>query len=69
MDSILFAMIDREVEINCSSSLGFRGTIQSVDGGVLKLKDDGGKIYYISVAKISAVCEITESHLRPGFIA
>lgn len=69
MDSILFALRGKEVEINFSNSLGFRGTIQSVDNGVLTLTDETEKVYYLSIAKIAAVCEVTEPHLKPGFIA
>lgn len=69
MDSILFALRGKEVEINFSNSLGFRGTIESVDNGVIKLTDESEKIYYLAISKIAAVCEVAEPHLRPGFIA
>lgn len=68
MDSIIFAMINKVIDVHCSLSLGFRGTVESVNNGVVKLKDDAGKVYYISSASITAVSEVTEPNLKPGFI-
>lgn len=69
MESILFALIGKDVEINCSISLGFRGRVESVDNGVVKLSDESGKVYYISSGSVAAVSEVTEAQLKPGFIA
>ena len=58
----------RKVDANCGTGAIFRGTVEGVEGGVLKIRDEMDVISYVAIGKIIAVTECSESATRPGFI-
>ena len=58
----------RMVDVNCGTGAVFRGVVESVEAGVLTIKDEMDVISHISVSKILALTECSESSTRPGFI-
>ena len=69
MEKLLAGLIGKSVDIGCGTNAIFRGEITEVGDGVVHLKDEESKLTYIAVEKISSVCERSDSHSRPGFIA
>ena len=68
MEKLLAGLIGKNVDIGCGSTAVFRGEVVEVNDGVVQIKDEESKVTYISVEKISSVCERSDSHSRPGFI-
>lgn len=68
MEKILKSLVGKKVDINSSGAITLRGENTGVDGEVLTIRDEEGKIYFIAVAMIVAVSEVVDSTSRPGFI-
>jgi len=68
MEQLLAKLIGREIDVVCSGTSSLRGNCVSVEGGVLKLKDDEGEVFYIAVDKIVAVWEKKDKSHHPGFV-
>lgn len=68
MEELLKRCIGKTIDVACGTMAVYRGEAISVDGGILQLKDDEGKVAYIAVEKISVVYEGSDSSTRPGFI-
>ena len=69
MEKLLAGMVGKTVDIGCGTSAIFRGEVLGAGDGVVQIKDEDGKVTFIAVEKISSVCERSDSHSRPGFIA
>ena len=69
MEAILNGFIGKKIDVNCGSSITFRGDVTSTDGGVLKLVNEDGKEVFISIEKVAAVTECNDLAPRPGFIS
>lgn len=59
----------KKIDINCGSGAIYRGTVETVGGGILEMRDESNSIVFISVERIIAVTECLEPAIRPGFIA
>jgi small nuclear ribonucleoprotein (snRNP)-like protein len=68
MRDLLSKLIDKEVDVVCTGTSSLRGTITSVDGDVLHLKDAEDNICYVAIDKITAVWEKRDKDRHPGFI-
>ena len=68
MKAILREFIGKKIEVNCGSSVAFRGEVVSVESGVLNLLNEEQQKIFIAVEKIAAVCECRDLGSRPGFI-
>ncbi len=68
MNELATKFVGREVEIICGPGLAFKGHIESVKDGVLTLKDNEGKLYFIVTEKIVSLSESTHPAVRPGFV-
>ena len=68
MEDKLKVFKGKKLDVNCGSGAVFRGTVQDVDDGVLKIKDEMDVISHIAISKILAVTECSENATRPGFI-
>lgn len=69
MEKLLLSLKGQSVDVSCGTSAVFRGQIEDVADGVLHLTDEEKKVTFIQIEKISSVCERSDSHSRPGFIA
>lgn len=68
MEKVLNSLEGKRVEVNCGRGIVFAGDNQGVTEGVLRVKDDHGKVFMIDVEKVIAVCETVEQTARPGFL-
>ena len=68
MEALLTQLRGKKVDINCGSNVMYRGEIVSIDGGILKLKNEDDRDVFIAVDKIAAVMECSDLSSRPGFI-
>jgi hypothetical protein len=68
MEKLLVGLVGKSVDIGCGTSAIFRGEVVEAADGVVRIKDEDGKITFIAIEKISSVCERSDSHSRPGFI-
>jgi len=68
MEALLTELRGKKVDINCGSNVMYRGEIVSIDGGILKLKNEDDRDVFIAVDKIAAVMECSDLSSRPGFI-
>lgn len=68
MHELATSFVGREVEIICGPGLAFKGHIESVNDGVLTLKDSEGKLCFIATDKIVSLSESTHPAVRPGFV-
>jgi len=69
MEKIIEGLKGKTVDVGCGASAMFRGEVIEVRDGVLYLRDEHESTFYIAVNKIQSVCERTDAHARPGFIA
>ncbi len=69
MEQVLSSLVGKKVDVNCGASAIFRGEIESCENGVLRVRDEGGKDYFVAVDRVIAVSEVTDPASRPGFIA
>ena len=56
-------------DVYCTNSIVFRGSIETVENGVIRLSDEDGRVFSINVSKVVAVSETAEGSTRPGFLA
>ena len=68
MEEKLRSFKGRKLDVNCGTGAVFRGTVEEVEEGVLKIKDEMDGISHIAIRKILAVTECSENASRPGFI-
>ncbi|HMJ08954.1 MAG TPA: MM0924 family protein [Pyrinomonadaceae bacterium] len=68
MEKLLSDLMGKIVDLGCGTTAVFRGEVTDVKDGVLSLRDEEGKVTYISADKIVSICERSDSHSRPGFI-
>ncbi len=68
MIELASSFVGKEVEIICGPGLAFKGHLESVQDGVLTLKDSEGKHYYIASEKIVSLSESSHPAVRPGFV-
>ncbi|HLA94940.1 MAG TPA: MM0924 family protein [Pyrinomonadaceae bacterium] len=68
MEELLRQMAGKKLDVTCMGAIAVRGENLGVSDGILRIKDDEGKTYFISVTSIVAVSEVLDSQSRPGFI-
>ena len=68
MEELLNQLLGKKIDVTCGTNAAFRGDVIDVKGGVLYLRDENEKVAYVSIDKIAVVYEITEQHMRPGFV-
>lgn len=68
MEETLKNFIGKKINVLCGPAVSFRGDALELVNGVLTLMSEEDDRWYIAVDKVAAVCEVTESHSRPGFI-
>jgi hypothetical protein len=69
MEEKLRSYQGKKLDVNCGTSAIFRGTVEKVEDGILKIKDELDVVSHISIERIIAVTECSESSTRPGFVA
>ena len=69
MNEFLSKMIGRKLDLFCDGSLSLRGEAVKVEGGLLHLRDEEGRICYVAIDKISVVWEAREEEHRAGFVS
>lgn len=69
MEKIISNFTGKRVDLFCTHSVVFRGTIESVEGGIVRLVDDDERIFYVAVEGVVGVSETVDSASRPGFRA
>jgi hypothetical protein len=68
MEELLQSFEGKKIDVTCGSSAVFRGEVVEVGEGVLKLRDEDGKLLYIAIPRIASVYECSDQAGRPGFI-
>lgn len=68
MERLLTELNGKRIDVNCGSSIVYRGEVVSAEGGVLRLKHEDGHDVFVSIDKIAAVSECKDFTSRPGFI-
>jgi len=69
MKEFLAKMIGRKVDVLCGGAASLRGEVSKVEGGVLHLKDQEGRVCYVAIEKISVVWDAKDDEHRAGFVA
>ena len=67
MEKKLSSLSGRRVDLFCSDSIVFRGRIEAVEDGIVRLVDDDERTFSIASDKVVAVSETADSAVRPGF--
>lgn len=68
MEEVIGKLIGKKIDVICGTSAVFRGEGLAYANGVLTLKDESGRTFYIDGAKVLAISEVTDGGSRPGFI-
>jgi hypothetical protein len=68
MEEKLRSYKGKKLDVNCGTSAIFRGTVEDVEGGIVRIKDELDVISDIAIERIIAVTEVSESSTRPGFV-
>lgn len=68
MEDKLEELKGKRVDINCGAGANFRGTVETVDDGLVTLKDEEDRKTNVAIKKIVAVTECVDPVTRPGFI-
>lgn len=68
MEALLTKLKGKKVDVNCGSNVMYRGEITSIEGSILKLRNEDDRDVFIAVDKIAAVTECSDQSSRPGFI-
>ncbi|MEJ7708866.1 MAG: MM0924 family protein [Pyrinomonadaceae bacterium] len=70
MNELLTKMTGRRIYISCGTTANLRGEVLSLEGGILRLKDDDDQLCYVALDKIVAIWEAPdESSHRAGFVS
>lgn len=69
MKDLLKEFVGKRVDVHCSGSTVFRGSVKKADDGIVQLVDDEDRVFYIDGSRIIAVSEVTDASSRPGFLA
>lgn len=68
MENQIREFIGKRADIYCGNSSVFRGKVESVDGGIVRIADDSEKVIFVNVAHVIAISGVLESASRPGFV-
>ena len=68
MEELLKHLLSKKIDVTCGPNATFRGDVVDVKSGVLYLRDEDGKVAYVSIDKIAVIYECKEAQPRPGFI-
>lgn len=68
MEELIKELTGKKIDVTCGTTAVYRGEVIDIKGGVLSVKDDEGRVVFVSVDKISTVIEVSDSSHRPGFI-
>ncbi len=68
MEEILQSLKSKEVDVTCSNSVTFRGTIESLDSGVVRIRGEEDRLIYLDIGSVVSVTECDNHHSRPGFV-
>ncbi len=68
MEEILNSLKNKEVDVTCSNSVAFRGTVESVESGVVRMTTDEEKVVFLNAGSVVSVMECENHHSRPGFV-
>jgi len=69
MQEFLSRMTGKRLDVYCGGASSLRGEVLKVEGGVLHLKDDEGKLCYVAVERIIVVWEARDDEeRRAGFV-
>jgi hypothetical protein len=68
MEDLIKNLAGKQINVLCGPAVSFRGNALESANGLLKLQSEEDDEWYISIDKIVAICEVSESHSRPGFI-
>jgi len=69
VERFLAGFIGKKLDIYCGGASSLRGEVLQVEDGVLHLKDNDGKICFVTIDKIVVVWEAREDEHRAGFVA
>jgi hypothetical protein len=68
MEKLLNSLVGKIIDVGCGTTAMFRGQVEELKEGILFLRDEDDKLYYIAIDKIASISERSDSHSRPGFI-
>ena len=68
MEDFLSKFISKKIDVYCGGASSLRGEVLKVESGVLHLRDDEGKLCYVSVNKIIVIWEARDDDHRAGFV-
>ena len=70
MQEFLTRMIGKRLDIYCGGASSLRGEVAKIEGGVLHLKDEEGKMCYVAIERIIVVWEARDDdERRAGFVS
>lgn len=69
MERFLAGFIGKKVDAYCGGASSLRGEVIKVEDGVLHLKDNDGKMCFVTIDKIVVVWEAKEDEHRAGFVS
>ena len=68
MEELLKKFVGKEIDVAYGVNNIVRGNVTEVRDGILILKDEDERSVFIAIDKITVVWEVSEPHLRPGFV-
>ena len=68
MEDFLSKFIGKKIDVYCGGASSLRGEVLKVESGVLHLRDDEGKLCYVSVNKIVVIWDARDDDHRAGFV-
>ncbi len=68
MEEVLRSLKGKTIAVACGTASTFSGEIVDIKDGVLILRDEENKLFYIAMDKITFVSETHSPTSRPGFI-
>jgi hypothetical protein len=69
VERFLAGFIGKKVDAYCGGASSLRGEVIKVEDGVLHLKDNDGKMCFVTIDKIVVVWEAKEDEHRAGFVS
>lgn len=69
MQEFLSKMVGKRLDLFCGGSSSLRGEVVKVEGGVLHLKDDDQKLFFVAIDKIVVVWQARDEEHRAGFVS
>lgn len=69
MEELLNQLLGKKIDVTCGTNAAFRGDVVDVKAGVLYLRDEDGRVAYVSIDRVAVIYECKETQPRPGFVS